>query len=50
VLIEIGAHSFANSREEAGVAEPRQESERFQLVLDRVLQFGKAERDARRVQ
>src|SRR5215813_1704325 len=48
--LEVGAHCFAERREEAPLAEPRKEPETLQLVLDRILHLGEAQLDACRVQ
>ena len=50
VGLQIGADGRADRREEELFAEACEKSEALQLVLDRVLQLGKAQLDARRVQ
>ena len=47
---EVGAHRFAEGREEGLFAEAREESEALQLVLDRILHLGETQLDAGGVQ
>ena len=47
---KVGAHCFAEGREEGSFAEAREELEALQLVLDRILHLGETQFDTRGMQ